>query len=149
MMKNLSLSACLPRFGLRPLLVLFFAAALLALGGCGSTKVYTADKTMIYKGNLYNLANVQRIGSRADGQTQDGEVIALQGLDKKAVQSALKEKGPLTVSTVIELDGQDVVYERTRVKSYSDYSKMSKHLDSALGKISKFMADKKKTQLEL
>lgn len=149
MMKNPSISYSVPRFGLSPLLVLLFAAAMLALGACGSTKVYTTDKTMTYKGSLYNLANVQRIGSRVDGQTQDGEVIALQGLDKKAVQSALKEKGPLTVSTVIELDSQDVVYERARVKSYSDYSKMSKRLDSALGKIGKFMADKKKSQLSL
>ena len=41
---------------------LLLAALTVALAGCGSTKVYTADKTITYNGALYNMAIVQRLG---------------------------------------------------------------------------------------
>ena len=124
-------------------------ASILALGGCGSTKVYTADKTIVYNGNLYNLANVQRIGSRVEGRLADGTTVNMKGMDKKAVEALLKENGETMVSTFVEMDDQEMLYQRSRVKRYSDYSKMVKRLDGAQRDIAKFMADKKKTQLKL
>ena len=56
----------------RYLIVALALVGIMALGGCGSTKVYTADKTIVYNGDLYNMGNVQRIGSRIEGQTSDG-----------------------------------------------------------------------------
>ena len=70
-------------------------------------------------------------------------------MDKKAVEGALKENGELMVTMAVEMDDQEMVYMRTRVDRYSDYSKMKKRFDGAMKDISRFMADKKKTQLKL
>ena len=133
----------------RYLIVALALVGIMALGGCGSTKVYTADKTIVYNGDLYNMGNVQRIGSRIEGQTSDGTTIDMKNMDKKAVEGALKENGELMVTMAVEMDDQEMVYMRTRVDRYSDYSKMKKRFDGAMKDISRFMADKKKTQLKL
>jgi hypothetical protein len=125
------------------------AVGMLALLGCGSTKVYSTDKTVTYNGALYNMGNVQRIGSRMEGQLADGSKVAMKNLDKKGVEALLKDNPEMMVAAIIEMDSQEMLYKRSKVKSYSDYSKMAKSLDSAMNTISKFMADKKKTQLKL
>lgn len=130
-------------------LMLVLAACVLSLCGCGSTKVYTADKTVVYNGTIYNLGNVQKVGSRLDGLTPDGTVINLRGKDKKEIEKLLKDNESMMVSAVVELDDQDMVYERRNVTKYSEISSMNKRFDRALNDISKFMADKKKTQLKL
>ena len=141
------------RFLSRPtvssLLVALAAIGMLFLAGCGSTKVYTADETIIYNGNLYNMSNVQRIGSRIDGNLPDGSTVNMKSLDKKGVQALFKQHSEIMVSTVVEMDDKEMIYQRIRVKKVSDYNKMVKRFDGALNDISKFMADKKKTQLKL
>jgi len=124
-------------------------ACILALAGCGSTKVYTADKTVVYNGNLYNMGNVQRIGSRIDGRLADGTTVNMSNMDKKAVEGLLKDNGEVMVSMVVEMDDQEMLYQRSRVSRYSDYSKMKSRFEGAQKDIAKFMADKKKTQLKL
>jgi hypothetical protein len=131
------------------LLLLLAAVAMLLAAGCGSTKVYTADKTIAYNGNLYNMANVQRIGSRIDGNLPDGSTVKMKNLDRKEVEALLKEHPELMVSTIVEMDEQDMIYQRLRVKKYSEYDKMVDRFEGAMKDISKFMADKKQTQLKL
>ncbi len=131
------------------LAVSLLLACMLALGGCGSTKVYTADKTIVYKNDMYNMGNVQRIGSRIDGQLADGTTVKMTNLDKKGVEGVLKDNGEVMVSMVVEMDAQEMVYLRTRVSKYSDYNKMKSRFDSALNDITRFMSDKKRTQLKL
>jgi hypothetical protein len=133
----------------RPMALVLMSLLLTGLAACGGTKVYTIDKTVVHQGNIYNLSNVQRIGSRIEGTMPDGGSIDMAGMDKKGLNAALDENEHLMVTTVIELDDRDMVYERRRVEKYSDYSKMVKDFESAQKKISKFMADKKKTQLKL
>jgi hypothetical protein len=133
----------------RPLAVILLASGMLALAACGSTKVYTADKTIVYGGSLYNMSNVQKISSRIDGQLAGGKTVNMRTLDRKGVEALLKENPGTVISAVVEMDGQQMVYQRSSVKGYSDYSKIAKRLDSALNEINKFMADKKKTQLKL
>ena len=135
---------------LRRLSVFLLLAALAALlAGCGSTKVYTADKTIVYGDSLYNMGNVQQISSRIDGRLPDGSVVKLSGLDKKAVESLLKEHGQITAATYVTMDGKDMPYQQGPVKRYSDYDRMAKRLQGAMKDINKFMGDKKKTQLKL
>ncbi len=44
------------------------AVLILVLTGCfSSTKVYQTDKTITYKGALYNMSNVQKIDSQDHG----------------------------------------------------------------------------------
>ncbi len=119
------------------------------LAACGSTKVYTAEKTMTYNGSIYTLNGVSKITSKVEGTTPDGETIDLGSVDK-AQFKALKEKsGSLEVTTAMVLGDEEVTVETGTVDKYSDLEKMIKNLDKKLQKITKFMKDAKKTQLEL
>ena len=130
---------------------LSLAVCMLMLMACGGTKVYTADKTIVYRDNIYNMSSVQRIGTRKEIKLPDGEVINSSNMDKKQVQAIFKEnpKTDLMVSMIFEFDDKEMVYLRAKSDSYSEYSRMESRLDSARKDITKFMGDKKKTQLKL
>jgi hypothetical protein len=130
--------------------VLLLLAAIVALPGCfSSTKVYTNDKTLVYRGDLYNLSNVQRLGSRVEGTLPNGDKVNMRQMDKKEINKLLDEHGSFQVTTYVGMDDKEMVYESKSVKSYSDVSKMTKNIDSAMSKIQKFMANKKSRQLKL
>ena len=129
--------------------VFLLAVGMIALAGCGSTKVYTADKTLVYKDAIYNLSGVQQVGSRVDGKKADDSTVNMRSLDKKAVEKLLKDNPGMVVTTLVLMDDKEMVYERRQVKKYSDYNKMVNRLDGAMKDITKFMADGKKTQLKL
>ena len=133
----------------RIFILLLTGALALMLAGCGSTKVYTADKTIVYGGSLYNMGNVQRIGTRIDARLPDGSTVKLSGLDKKGVEALLDQHGTLAATSYVEMDAQEMPYQQAGVKRYSDYDKMNKRLQDAMKDINKFMGDKKKTQLKL
>jgi len=128
---------------------LLLLAVMLSIGACGSTKVYTADKTVVYNGSLYNMSNIQKISSTVVGTKANGDTVNMRTLDKKGVEALLKQESSIVVKTAIDMDTQELVYQNSRVSKYSDYSKMVKRFDTALNDINKFMADKKKTQLKL
>jgi len=129
--------------------IFLLAVGMIALAGCGSTKVYTADKTLVYQGSIFNLSGVQKMGSRIDGTATDGTTVNLGALDKKDVEAQLKANSGMVVTTLVLMDDKEMVYERKQVKKYSDYSKMKSRLEGAMKDITKFMADGKKTQLKL
>jgi hypothetical protein len=132
------------------LAVFMLAACILSLAGCGgTTKVYNTQKTIVYKGDLYNASNVQKISTRVEGQTPDGNVINMKGMDKKAAQAVLDDNPRLMVSSVIEMDQTEMVYQRSQITKSSEFTSMMKNLDRATSSISKFMANKKSTQLKL
>ncbi len=83
------------------------------------------------------------------GELPNGDVKNMKGMDKKAVEALLKEDSPIMVTTALKMDGQEMVYERRSVTKYSEFSKMVKNFESAGKKVSKFMANKKSTQLKL
>lgn len=129
--------------------VLLLLAVMLSIGACGSTKVYTADKTIVYNGSLYNMSNVQKISSNMIGIKNDGETINMRTLDKKGVQALFDAESSMLVKCVVTMDDQEMLYKNGKLSSYSNYSKMAGQCDSALSSINKFMANKKKTQLKL
>ncbi len=130
--------------------ILLLLAGIVALPGCfSSTKVYTNDKTLVYKGDLYNLSNVQKLGSRVEGTLPNGDKVNMKQMDKKEINRLLDEHESFQVTTFVEMDDKDMVYENRRVDSYSDVSKMTKNIESAMSKIQKFMANKKSRQLKL
>ena len=123
---------------------------MLILVGCfSSTKVYQTDKTIAYDGSLYNMSNVQKISTKIEGVLPNGEVANMKGMEKRAVEALLNQGSPVTVTTAFEMDGQELLYERRNVTKYSQFSSMMSKFESAGKKVSKFMADKKKTQLKL
>jgi hypothetical protein len=130
--------------------VFLLAVCILSLMGCGSTtKVYNTDKTILYKGDLYNMRNVQRISPQVNGKLANGDVKDMKGMDKKAVQALLDESSPIMVSMIVEMDSQEMVYARKSVSKYSEFSSMKNSFEKAMNKINKFMANKKSTQLKL
>ena len=134
---------------IRRIAALLLLAGIMALPGCGSTKVYTADKTLVYRNNLYNLSNVQRLGSRVEGTLANGDKLNLDRKDKKEINKLLDEHSSVVVTTYVEMDDKEMVYQNSRIKSYSDYSKMVKNQEKAMSNIQKFMGNKKSTQLKL
>ena len=148
------IQSVLPRPGavavnIKRFVFLLLLAGIVTLPGCGSTKVYTNDKTLVYRGDLYNLSNVQRLGSRVEGTLPNGDKVNLKQADKKAINKLLDEHSSLMVAAYVEMDEKDMVYRNSRVEKYSDYSKIIKSMDGAMGEIQKFMANKKSTQLKL
>ena len=134
----------------RRLTVFLLAVCILLLAGCfSSTKVYNADKNIVYKGDIYNMANVQRISPRIDGKLANGDVKNMKSMDKKAVQALLDESSPIMVSMIVEMDDREMVYERKSISKYSEFSSMKKRFEKAMNRINKFMANKKTTQLKL
>ena len=135
---------------IKRIVALLLLAAIVALPGCGSTtKVYTNDKTLVYRGDLYNLSNVQRLGSRVEGTLPNGDKVNMKQMDKKEINKLLDEHESFVVTSYVEMDDKEMVFQNSRVDSYSDVSKMTKNIDSAMSKIQKFMANKKSTQLKL
>ncbi len=130
--------------------ILLLLAGIVALPGCGSTtKVYTNDKTLVYRGDLFNLSNVQKLGYRVEGTLPNGDKVNMKQMDKKEINGLLDEHESFQVTTFVEMDDKEMVYENRRVDSYSDVSKMTKNIESAMSKIQKFMANKKSRQLKL
>lgn len=122
---------------------------MVALIGCGGTKVYTADKTVVYRDSIYNLSTVQKMTARVEAKTPEGEVMKLGNREKKELQNFFKEHPGSMVSMSVDMDTQELVYLRMKVDSYSEYSRMKSRFDSAMKDLTKFMGDKKETQLKL
>jgi hypothetical protein len=134
---------------IRKAMVLLMALVVLGLAGCGGTKVYTVDKSVVYKGSIYNLSNVQVVSSRVEGTLPSGDLVNLRGADKNRINALLDEHSSFNVATFVLMDQQEMMYQVGTVKKYSDFTTLTKNLNSAMGKIQKFMGDKKKRQLQL
>jgi len=128
-------------------LPLVLVACLMA--GCGSTKVITAEKSLVYRGSLYSLSNVSAVTNKLEAMTSSGETIDVLRHDKRAFNALLKQYDTVTVRSTIMLDDREVLYEQTSVDSYRGFSKLQNDLEDAMEDIQALMADPKKTQLEL
>ena len=133
----------------RLLPIILLTACVSMVAGCGSTKVYTTDKTIVYSGTLYNMGNVQRITSRVDGELPDGTRVDMRTLDRKGVEALLQQSAPVMVSAIVQMDDQEMLYRRAAVAKYSEYDKLADRFEDAIDDINDFMADRKKTQLKL
>ena len=128
-------------------LLVITSAALVT--GCGSTKVYSPDKTVEYNGSIYNVSEVKQLSTRLETVPASGDAIDLQGYDRKKFDTLVKEKGPLTVRSIIAMDDRDLVYEQKTLEKGSQFEDMQDELKDAYKKLASFMADARKTQLEL
>jgi len=134
----------------RALVLATFVLSVMMLAGCvASAKVYQNDKTVVYNGATYNLANVKQIKSKISGKLSDTNTVDLLNADKKQIESYLKEYNTIYVRMAFEFDDQEMLYRASSVSKYSEYSKMKNSFDNAGDQINKLMADKKKLQLKL
>ncbi len=122
----------------------------LTIASCGSTKVYTADKTVVYRDSIYNVSNVQVLKRKSEGVISDDQTIDLSGTEKRGFNDLLDQNGgEIFVRQAFMLDDQELVYQAQRVDSWSDYNRMVKKFEGAAKDMQKFLADAKKTQLKL
>lgn len=134
----------------RLLVLAVSALSMLLLAGCiSSSKVYNNDKNVVYRGTMYNIANVKQIRSVIMGTMANDKEVTLTNADRKQVEAYLDESSPIFVKMSFGFDDQELVYRANNVDSWREFSKMKKSFESAGNQISKLMADKKKIQLKL
>ena len=121
----------------------------LALSACGGTKVYTADKNVVYRDSIYNLASVQQISTRKEAKLPDGEVVALDNKKEEQLKTFFETNPGSMVSMYFVFDERDMLYLRMKVENYREYERLENRLQKAMKDVMKFMGDKKKTQLKL
>ena len=121
----------------------------LLLIGCGSTKVYNNDKTVVYNGAVYNISKVKQINAINKGKLSDSKTVDLRNTDKKQFEAYLKEYGSIYVRMAFEFDDQEMLYRASSVEKWNDYSHMKKSFESAGKQITSLLGDKKKMQLKL
>jgi len=117
--------------------------------GCGSTKVYTPEKSVEFSGSIYNVSDVRQISTRLEGVTAGNDVISLDSYNGKQFEALLLEKGPVTVRSVIALDDKEIVYQQQQVDRKRDFDRMQDAIKGAYKNLTRFMADPRKTQLKL
>ena len=137
------------RFG-RTLVLAASVISMLLLAGCiSSSKVYNNDKNVVYRGTMYNLANVKQTRSVITGTLDDDKEVNLTNADRKQVEAYLDQNSSMFVKMAFEFDDQELPYRANKVTKWSEYSKMKKSFESAGKKIGKLMANKKQIQLKL
>ena len=122
---------------------------MLLLAGCGGTKVYNNDKTVVYNGAVYNMSAVKQINPKSMGKLSDNNTVNLKGVTKKEFEAYLKEYDSVYVRLFFDLDGQEMLYRASSVDKWKDYQRMQKSFENAGKQITSLMADKKKMQLKL
>lgn len=124
--------------------------SLVLLTGCiSSSRVYNNDKTIVYNGTMYNMANVKQINSIITGTLAGDKEVNLKNANRKQVEAYLDQNSPMFVKMAFEFDDREMVYRANSVKKWSEYSKMKKSFEDAGNKISKLMSNKKQLQLKL
>ncbi|KAA9134007.1 hypothetical protein F3N42_00185 [Marinihelvus fidelis] len=133
-----------------------FAAVLVAvllaasLHGCGSTKVYSANKTVVYRDNIYNVSDVKLFSHTSEAVFPGDSNVDLDNIEKRAFESLLEDHNDeVFVRQSFTFDDQAVVYQAQNVDSWSDFERMNRRFDDALEDLREFLADEKETQLEL
>ncbi|RLA51774.1 MAG: hypothetical protein DRQ98_11095 [Gammaproteobacteria bacterium] len=123
--------------------------AMLLLAGCGGTKVYNNDKTVVYNGAMYNVSAVKKVGSKSSGKLSDSNTVDLKGVTKKEFEAYLDEYDKVYVRMAFDLDGQEMLYRASSVDRWKDFQKMQSSFEKAGEQITSLMSDKKKMQLKL
>ena len=133
--------------------ILVLAASImtmLLLAGCiSSSKVYNNDKTVVYNGSIYNMANVKQVGHSVTGKLKDGTIVDLKGANKKQIEKYLDQNGEMYVRMAFTMDTEEMLYRAKEVERYSDYNRMNKDFQKAGKQIADLMGSKKKRQLNL
>jgi hypothetical protein len=123
--------------------------AVLNLAACGSTKVYTADKTVVYQESVYNVSNVKVFTRKSYGVLADQTRVDLMNAEEQGFNELLVSSPGIEVRHVFMLDDLELVYQQGTVSSWKEFRKLDKRFDSASKDLNKFLADSKKTQLKL
>lgn len=148
MLKLVNFTVTGRRFG-RTLASALIIMAVLLFTGCGGTKVYNNDKTVIYNGAVYNISKAKQINPKATAKLSDSKTVSLKGADRKQIEAYFEEYGSIFVRMVFELDEKEMLYRASSVDSWKQYQNMQESFDNAGNQITELLGDKKKMQLKL
>lgn len=123
-------------------------ASLWLLTACGGN-AYEASKTITYRGNLYNVTDVQVMESEILAELPSGEMKDIAGIGKDQFNDMLEANGPFKVTMKFNLDDRDLVYRSQKVERWGDYTDMRNDFERAQDRVAKLMREKKSAQLEL
>lgn len=122
---------------------------ILSLAACGSTKVYTADKTVVYQDSVYNVSNVKVFTRKSSGQLMDQSIVNLMNMEEAEFNTLLARSPSVQVRQGFLLDELELLYQQGSVSSWKELKKLNKRFKSASKDLNKFLANSKKTQLKL
>ena len=108
-----------------------------------------ADKVISYKGESFNVANVTKTSSRVEAKAGDEQIAGARSLSKKQFNSYVDKAGSVVVTTFIEFDDDQLVYQHVGVTKYGDFQNLLDKLDKTMQEIAKFMGRKKGGVLKL
>lgn len=108
-----------------------------------------ADKVISYKGNTFNVENVKKVSSRVEGEAGDEAIVGVRSITKKQFNSYVDKAGTVVVTTFIEFDSDQLVYQKVGVTKYGDLQNVIDQLDKAMKQITKFMGRTKGGVLKL
>ena len=117
--------------------------------GCGGTKVYNNNKTVVYRDSIFNITDVVQINSTIEGRLSDDSTVNLSRVERKQFENYLEQGGSVFVRMVINLDDQELVYAAQSVDSWRDYNRLLDRFERAGEDIADLLKDKKDTQIEL
>lgn len=129
--------------------VLLAMGLALTSSGCGSTKVYTADKTIVYQESVYNVSNVKVFTRKSLAVLADQSTVDLANVDEDGFMLLLARSPSISIRQGFMLDDIELVYQHASVSNWKEFNKLNKRFRSASKDLNKFLADSKKTQLKL
>lgn len=120
-----------------------------AAGGCGSTGVYEAHKTVVYGGKMYNVSDTKQFTATEEGRLPDGQTVDLKNLDNKKIQKLLKEQGGIAVRMAFHFDDTELLYNESTVTSWSEFDRKQRDFERAAKQIKDLMDKRGATQVIL
>lgn len=129
----------------------WFAMILIAfaLSGCGGTRVMTAQKSIVFEGNIYNVAAVREVRPVEEIILPDGTVRNLAQIDDREIRDLFDTHGSLRVRFSVMLDETELRYAYGQVERERQLRQIERRFDDAMEDIQRFLAHRTQTQLEL
>lgn len=131
--------------GVRAVLILL----VLSIAGCGGTKVMTAQKTIVFEDRIYNVGAVQEVRPVREIILPGGTVRDLSRMDDREVRNLFESHDRLRVRFSVMFDERELEYAAGTVDSARRVERIERQFDSALDQIRRFLAHRKRTQLDL
>lgn len=121
----------------------------LTVAGCGGTKVMTAQKTIVFEDRIYNVGAVQEVRPVRQIILPDGAVRDLSRMNDREVRNLFETHDRLRVRFSVMFDERELEYAAGTVDSARRVDRIQRQFDSAMDQIRRFLAHRKRTQLDL
>ncbi len=133
---------------------LLAAAVLILLGslsltGCGGTRVMTAQKTIVFEDSIFNVSEVVEVRAVREIILPDGTVFDAARMEDREIGDLFEEHDRVRVRYSVMFDERELRYASGSVDSAREIRRIGRKFDSAMSDIRRFLAHRKRTQLDL